>query len=179
MRQESFNIEKIRKYQQDITDLKKTYHEKQQKYKNSDNKLLHASTSASFVGVISEISTIGTAITVVGIPISVSLGVVSTVSAYVGGILLLTSKKYKKKLLKCHELIDKIMSSLPTFEVLISLSLNDDSVIDAKEFLNPIAYGGRGRFLSHTTIVLAATLKPYKLWIPNFVTSCFFIFATI
>ena len=36
-----------------------------------------------------------------------------------------------------------------------------------------------GGFLSHTTIVLAATLKPLKLWLPNFVTSCFYLFATI
>ena len=43
--------------------------------------------------------------------------------------LLLTSKKYKNKLLK-----DKITSYLATFEVLISPSLNDDSIIDAKEF---------------------------------------------
>ena len=49
------------------------------------------------------------------------------VSACVCGILLLTSKK-------CYELIDKIMTSVATFEVLISLHLNDDSVIDAKEF---------------------------------------------
>ena len=47
---------------------------------------------------------------------------------------MLTSKKYKNKLLKCCELIDKITSSVGTFEVLISLSLNDNSVIDAKEF---------------------------------------------
>ena len=47
---------------------------------------------------------------------------------------MLTSKKYKKKFLKCCELIDKITSSLATFEVLISLSLNNDSVIDDKEF---------------------------------------------
>ena len=47
---------------------------------------------------------------------------------------MLTSKKYKKKLLKCYKLIGKITSSLATFEALISLSLNDDSVIDAKEF---------------------------------------------
>ena len=45
---------------------------------------------------------------------------------------MLTSKKYKKKLLKCYELTNKIMSSSATFEVLISL--NDDIVIDAKEF---------------------------------------------
>ena len=36
--------------------------------------------------------------------------------------------------MKCCELIDKITSSLATFEALISLSLNDDSIIDAKEF---------------------------------------------
>ena len=69
-----------------------------------------------------------------GLPISASLGVVSTVSTCVGGILLLSSKKYKKKLLKCYELLDKITSSLATFEVSISLSLDDGTVIDAKEF---------------------------------------------
>ena len=67
-------------------------------------------------------------------PVSAPLGVVSTVSTCVGGILLLISKKYRNKLLKCYDLIDKITSSLATFEVLISLSLNDDSVIDAKEY---------------------------------------------
>ena len=58
----------------------------------------------------------------------------STVSTCVGGILLLSCKKYQKKLLKCYELLDKITSSLATFEVLISLSSNDGTVIDAKEF---------------------------------------------
>ena len=37
-------------------------------------------------------------------------------------------------LLKCYELLDKTTSSLATFEVLISLSLDDGTVIDAKEF---------------------------------------------
>ena len=124
----------VRKYYQDITDLKNKYQEKQGKYKNAYNKLLHASTGASSVGAISGASTIGTAFTVVGLPISASLGVVSTVSTCVGGIMLLTSKKYKKKLLSCYELLDKITSSLATFEVLINLSLDDDTVIDVKEF---------------------------------------------
>ena len=132
--QESFNIKMVRKYYQDIANLKTKYSEKQRKYKNAYNKLLHVSTSASSVGVISGVSTIETAFTVVGLPISASLGVVSTISPCVGGILLLTSKKYKKKLLKCYELLDKITSSLATFEVLISLSMDDGTVIDAKEF---------------------------------------------
>ena len=132
--QESFNVETIRKYYQDITDLKNKYDEKQWKYKNACNRLLNASTSASSVGVISGISTIETAFTVVGLPISASLGVVSIVLTCASGILLFISKKYKKKLLKCYELSEKITSSLATFEVLISLSVDDGTVIDAKEF---------------------------------------------
>ena len=58
----------------------------------------------------------------------------STVSTGVGGILLISAKKHKRKLLKCCELLDKITSYLATFEVLISLSLDDGTVIDAKEF---------------------------------------------
>ena len=69
-----------------------------------------------------------------GFPISASLATVSTVSTCVGASLLLTSKKYKKKLLKCYELLDKITTSLATFETLISLSIDDGSIIDAKEF---------------------------------------------
>ena len=134
MSQESFNIDTVRKYYQDITDLKNKYQEKQGKYKNAYNKLLHASTGASAIGVVSGVSTIGTAFTVKGLPISASLGVVSTVSTCVGASLLLISNKYKKKLLKRYELLDKITSSLATFEVLISLSVNDGTVINAKEF---------------------------------------------
>ena len=134
MSQESFNIEMVRKYYQDIANLKEKYDEKQRKYKNAYNRLLHASTGASSFAMLSGITAVPTAVTVVGIPISVSLGAVSTVSTFVGACLLLTSKKYKRKLLKCYELLDKITSSLATYEVLISLSIDDGSVIDAKEF---------------------------------------------
>ena len=134
MNRESFNIEMVRKYYQDIANLKEQYTGKQRKYKNTYNRLLHASTGASSVALVSGVSTIGTSVTIVGFPISASLAIVSTVSTCVGACLLLTSKKYKKKLLKCYELLDKITTSLATFETLISLSIDDDSVIDANEF---------------------------------------------
>ena len=134
MSQESFNIEIVRKYYRDIANLKEKYTEKQRKCKNAYNRLLHASTDASSVALASGVSTIRMSVTVVGLPINASLAIVSTVSTCVGACLLLTSKKYKKKLLKCYELLDKITTSLATFETLISLSLDDDTVIDAKEF---------------------------------------------
>ena len=132
--QGSFNTEMVRKYYQDIANIKEKYAEKQQRYKNAYNRLLHASTGASSVTLVSGVSTIGTSVTIMGFPISASLAIVSTVSTCVGACLLLTSKKYKKKLLKCYELLDKITTSLATFETLISLCIDDDSVIDATEF---------------------------------------------
>ena len=132
--QESFNNEMVRKYYQDIANIKEKYTEKQWKYKNAYNRLLHASTGASSVALVSGVSTIGILVTIVGFPISASLAIVSTVSTCEGACLLFTSKKYKKKLLKCYELLDKITTTLATFETLISLNIDNDSVIDAKEF---------------------------------------------
>ena len=134
MNQESFIIEMVRKYYQDIVNLKEKYNEKQQRCKNAYNKLLNASTGASSVALVSGVSTIGASVTVVGLPISASLAIVSTILTCVGACLLLTSRKYKKKLLKRYELLDKITSSLAAFETLISLSINDGTIIDAKEF---------------------------------------------
>ena len=58
MNQESFNIEMARKYHQDIVNLEEKYTEKQRKYKNAYNRLLHASTGASSVALASGVSTI-------------------------------------------------------------------------------------------------------------------------
>ena len=41
MSQESFNIEMVRKYYQDITNLKEKYTEKQRRYKNAYNNCRH------------------------------------------------------------------------------------------------------------------------------------------
>ena len=109
--QESFNIEMVRKYYQDTANLKEQYTGKQRKYKTVYNRLLHASTGASSVVLASGTSTIGMSVTIVGLPISASLAIVSTVSTCVDACLLLTSKKYKKQLLKCYELLDKITTS--------------------------------------------------------------------
>ena len=64
----SFIIEMVRKYYQDIANLKEKYNKKQRKYKNAYNRLLHASTGASSVALSSGVSTIGTSVTVVGLP---------------------------------------------------------------------------------------------------------------
>ena len=94
MRQESFNIEMVGKYYQDI----KLRILRENMLKRNRNIRMLTSIGASSVALTSGVSTIRMSVTIVGIPISASLGVVSTVSTCVGACLLLTSKKYKTKL---------------------------------------------------------------------------------
>ena len=94
--QGSFNNEMVRKYHQDIANIKEKYAEKQRRYKNAYNRLQHASEGASSVALVSGVSTIGTSVTIVGFPISASLAIVSTVSTCVGACLLLTSKSTRR-----------------------------------------------------------------------------------
>ena len=83
MSQESFNIEMVRKHYQDIANLKEKYTEKQRKYKNAYNRLLHSSTGANTVGVVSGASTIGTAY-------KYALNIVDVASRYKGSYQLTT-----------------------------------------------------------------------------------------
>ena len=77
--QESFNIEMVRKYYQDVANLKEKYTEKQRKYTNAYNRLPHASTGASSIALASGASTIRTSVTIVGLPISASRAIVQLV----------------------------------------------------------------------------------------------------
>ena len=113
MNQESFSIEMVRKYYQDILNVKENI---MQSNRNIYNRLLHASTGASSLTLVIGVSTIGTSVTVVGLSRSASLAIVSTVLTCVCACFLLTSREYKKKLLKCSKLLDKITSSLANFE---------------------------------------------------------------
>ena len=76
--QEIFNIEIVRKYCQDIANLKEQYTGKQRKYKNAYNRLIHAFTGASSVALASGASTIRASVTIVELLISASLAIVST-----------------------------------------------------------------------------------------------------
>ena len=60
---------------------------------------MHLRVQVLLLYLVSGVSTIGTSVTIVGFPISASLAIVSTISTCVGACLLLTSKRYKKKLL--------------------------------------------------------------------------------
>ena len=58
--QESFHNNTVRKYYQEIIDLRDKYQNKQKRYKIIYNRLLHTSIGASSVGTASGVSAVGT-----------------------------------------------------------------------------------------------------------------------
>ena len=79
------------------------------------------------------ISSVATFATLVGLPVSISLGAASLTGAIASGIISTLTKKYQKKLKKVTRLIDIIMWATVVFERVISGALKD-GVIDEEEF---------------------------------------------
>ena len=71
--------------------------------------------------------------TLVGLPVSISLGAASLTGAIASGIISTITKKYQKKLQKVTRLIDIVTWATVIFERVISGALKD-GIIDEEEF---------------------------------------------
>ena len=87
----------------------------------------------SGISIATEISSVATFATFLGIPVSILLGVESMTGAIASGIISVLAKKYQKKLKKVTEQIDIITPALVVFERVISGALKD-GIIDEEEF---------------------------------------------
>ena len=93
--------------------------------------LLNASSSA--FTIVSSVSSIATAATIFGIPISAGLGGVALAGSASAGFTTALIKKYQKNLNKVIKLYDIVTSAIAIFETSISQALNGGK-IDLKEF---------------------------------------------
>ena len=79
------------------------------------------------------ISSVAPFATFIGLPVSISLGMVSLTGVIASGIISTLTKKYQKKLKKVTKLIDIIMPALVIFERVVYESLKD-GIINEEEF---------------------------------------------
>ena len=94
---------------------------------------MHLNASSSSLTIGSSISSIATAATIVGIPVSAGLGGVVLAGSISAGLTTALVKKYQKKLNKVLKLYDIVTSAIAIFKTSISQALNDGK-IDLKEF---------------------------------------------
>ena len=85
------------------------------------------------ISVATEISSVATFVTFVGLPVSAALDVASMTGVIASGIISVLTKKYQKKLKKVTKLIDIVTPALVVFERVISGALKD-GIIDEEEF---------------------------------------------
>ena len=88
---------------------------------------------SSGITIATGISSVATFATLVGLPVSISLGAASLTGAIASGIISTLTKKYQKKLKKVTKLIDIVMWATVVFERVISGALKD-GITDEEKF---------------------------------------------
>ena len=118
---------------QGLKNKEQMFEQKYEKYNKILNRLMWLNVCSSGISIATGISSVATFATLVGIPVSISLGVASMTGAIASGIISVLAKKYQKKLKKVTKLIDIITPALVVFERVISGALKD-GIINEEEF---------------------------------------------
>ena len=129
-----FHIDTVKKYYDELINLRNKYERKREKYSKKRERLSNASTSTSAISILMGVSAVGSSFTVVGLPLGSALTGISILLTGASSVLTVNSKKYNKKISKTVELFDALTTSIGKFELLISKSLTDGFIIDSNEF---------------------------------------------
>ena len=113
--------------------LQERYKKKHEKYSKALDRLTWLIACSSGLSVASEILSIATLSTLIGLPVCVPLVVVSLAGVSARSVATVVTKKYQKKLAKVTKLVDIIISVSAVFETSISKALNNHK-IDEREF---------------------------------------------
>ena len=132
--QEQYHINTIREEFDELSNLKSSFHEKYTKYKKILRQLFIVNASSSALSIGTGIGAIATSATVVGIPISIALGGLSLGGAFSTGVSSALIKKYQQKVSRNNKLYDMITSAIAVFEITVSESLNNGTLINENEF---------------------------------------------
>ena len=104
--QDKFNTSVVNSELKELIKLKDKFNTKYEKYNKVIEWLMHLNASSSSLTIGSSISSIATAATIVGIPVSAGLGGVALAGSISTGLTTALVKKYQKKLNKviryCH-----------------------------------------------------------------------------
>ena len=130
-----YHLTVIRAKMQGLKNKEQMFKQKYEKYTKILNRLTWLNACSSEISLATEISSVTTFATFIGLPVSISLGAASLTGAIASGIIstLALTKKYQKKLKKVTRLIDIVTPALVVFERVISGALKND-IVDEEEF---------------------------------------------
>ena len=131
--QVAYHLSIIQAKRQELMAKEQMFKQKYEKYTKILNRLTWLNACSSRISVATGISSVATFTTLVGLPVSISLGAASLTGVIASGIISMLTKKYQKKLKKVTCLIDIVTRAIVVFERVISGALKD-GIIDEEEF---------------------------------------------
>ena len=121
----AYHLNMVQAKRQGLIAKEKMFKKKYKKYNKILNRLTWLNDCSSGISIATGISSVATFATFIGIPLSTVLSAASLTGAISGGIILVLTKKYQKKLKKVTKLIDIIMPALVVFERVVSGALKN------------------------------------------------------
>ena len=123
--QVAYHLGIIQAKQRGLMAKEQMFKQKYEKYNKILNRLTRLNACSSGISIATGISSVATFATIVGLPVSISLGVASLTGVIASGIISTLTKKYQRKLKKVTKLIDIVTRTTVVFDRVLSKSLKD------------------------------------------------------
>ena len=131
--QVAYHLSIIQVKQNGLKNKEQMFKQKYEKYNKILNQLMWLNACSSRISITTGIFSVAIFATLVGLPVSISLGAASLTGAIASEIISTLYKKYQKKLKKVTHLIDIVMWATVISDRVISGALKD-GIIDEEEF---------------------------------------------
>ena len=125
---QSYYLNIIQSKREGLLKLEERYKKKYSKYSKILDRLVWLNACSSGLSVATGISSLATRSTVIGLPVSIPLGMVSLAGVSVSGMTTALTKKYQKKLTKVMKLVDFVTSAISVFEASLSKAFNNGKI---------------------------------------------------
>ena len=131
--QSNYNATTINSQLDELQKMRKKFEKKYKRYKKVTNRINMISLSSNFVTTASGLGALATGVTIVGLPVSATLGAIAIGGSFITVGASVLSARYDKKMTKVMNQLALITTTLAIFERGISRALADDK-IDSTEF---------------------------------------------
>ena len=128
----TYHLNVVQAKKRGLINKEQMFKKKYEKYTKILNQLMLLNVCSSGISIATEISSVATFTTFIGLPVSISLGVASLTGVIASGIISALTKKYQKKLSEVTKLIDIITPALVVFERVVSKSQKDGTINEEK-----------------------------------------------
>ena len=131
--QSNYNAFTINSQLDELQKMKGKFEKKYKKYKKTANRIDKLSLSSNLITTASGLGALTTGVTVIGLPVSATLGAIAIGGSFITVGATVLSARYEKKKTKVMNLLALTTTTLAIFERGISRALADDK-IDSAEF---------------------------------------------